>query len=583
MRRRVALARIAFERGALLGLVVLVAYLWLAPAHVVAGDNAEFATLGALGGRAHPSGYPLYVLWLRAWSWLPLSAAHAANLVTAVLAAAHVVVLHAACRAWGARASAATIACAIFAAAPIVLRAHTEADVFALNSLAAAAVLLLAAPEGPLRGRRRALALGLVGGLGLANNLTVGLLAPIGLWGVVRGAREAKTWAGPLAGAALAFAIGLLPYAYLLVAPDATSWGTMTGAGDLLDMVLRKDYGYTSHLPGVDAIGTGESLVAHAILIGRTWLWVPALAGLGVFGLRIARGGERLAWGALAACWLVTGPLFATRIGLPTNGFGLYMGGRMQILSAVVLAIPIAGAFEELAARTRDIAARTASIAAVVGFAALTVVSLPALSRQHSRAVEAGVTNMLGSLPPNAVVIGNSDDLYFGTTYAQLVLGLRPDVVEISWDLVKLPWYRARLAARGVAIDPYAPGDAQPSVIVARQILASGRPLFVDIRLGHILSAFTTYPHGTVFRVLPPGAKQLPLDAIVELNQRLYAGFDLDDPQPDLDDGYPAGVHGRYAQTWAILSRALRDAGRKDDAKAAADLARELGPRLPEN
>jgi hypothetical protein len=59
------------ERGGLVGLGALVVYVAFASPHVVDGDNAEFATLGALGGGAHPSGYPLYVLWLRAWSWLP--------------------------------------------------------------------------------------------------------------------------------------------------------------------------------------------------------------------------------------------------------------------------------------------------------------------------------------------------------------------------------------------------------------------------------------------------------------------------------------------------------------------------------
>src|SRR5580692_6583945 len=96
--------RAASERGFVLGAVVLAAYAWLAPAYIVDGDNAEFCTLGAVGGVPHPSGYPLYVLWLRATSWLPAgSAAHRAALATAVLGAAAVVVLHAACRAWGAR------------------------------------------------------------------------------------------------------------------------------------------------------------------------------------------------------------------------------------------------------------------------------------------------------------------------------------------------------------------------------------------------------------------------------------------------------------------------------------------------
>src|ERR1041384_8031069 len=84
----------------IVGLCALVVYAALASPYVVAADNAEFAALGALGGGAHPSGYPLYVLWLRAWSWLPgATAAHTAALATAILGGLSIAVLHAACRA----------------------------------------------------------------------------------------------------------------------------------------------------------------------------------------------------------------------------------------------------------------------------------------------------------------------------------------------------------------------------------------------------------------------------------------------------------------------------------------------------
>jgi Protein of unknown function (DUF2723) len=138
------------------GLGALIVYVALASPYIVDGDSAEFATLGALGGRAHPSGYPLYVLWLRAWSWLPgATPAHTAALATAILGALTLGVLHAACRAWGARPLPATISVAIFGAAPIALRYHSEAEVFAMNGLIAALVVWLAAANG--RERPRAL------------------------------------------------------------------------------------------------------------------------------------------------------------------------------------------------------------------------------------------------------------------------------------------------------------------------------------------------------------------------------------------------------------------------------------------
>ena len=75
------------SRG-LLSLVILAIYLWLAPSFISDGDNAEFSTLSVTGGVAHPPGYPLYVLYLRAMSWLPgSSGAHTAALATAILGA----------------------------------------------------------------------------------------------------------------------------------------------------------------------------------------------------------------------------------------------------------------------------------------------------------------------------------------------------------------------------------------------------------------------------------------------------------------------------------------------------------------
>jgi hypothetical protein len=225
------LTHILLRRGGLLGIATLALFVWLAPSHVVDGDNSEFSTLSVTGGTAHPSGYPLFVLWLRAMSWLPgASPAHTAAIATAILAAVSILILHAACRAWGARPLAATIACAVFAGGPIVLRTYTEAEVFALNGVVVATVLWLAAEQGPLRGARRAIALGLIAGLGLSNHMTCALLAPVGLLGVVRGVREAsrasRSGVAVIGATVLAVLAGLTPYAYLLAAPDTPlSWG----------------------------------------------------------------------------------------------------------------------------------------------------------------------------------------------------------------------------------------------------------------------------------------------------------------------------------------------------------------------
>ena len=352
----------SIDRGLALGAVVLALYLPLAPATFVTGDNAEFATLGALGGAAHPSGYPAYVLWLRLWSWLPGSPAYSAALATALLGAAAVTVMYNACRAWGAGAIAATIAAAIAATGPIVLRVHTAAEVFAMNDLAVAAVLWLAARNGPLAGTRR---------LALRCARVSGGPRPRESHDVCadraggrardrarrsRGAAQAAGGGGDVAIAGIA--IGLAPYAYLIAPPtSAASWGR-------IDTLRRRDgdgaasrVRRSGRVPGDRRSGAGLDEPRCSLLetLGRTWLWVPAIAGA-----RGARGADRgaaehrrrVARGAgsmLLASFVLAGPVLVARFNVEPVGVGRYLVMRFHVLPALLLAIPIA-AFDQLAA-----------------------------------------------------------------------------------------------------------------------------------------------------------------------------------------------------------------------------------------
>lgn len=561
----------AIERGSLSGLCGLVAYIALASPYIVDGDNAELATLGALGGRAHPSGYPLYVLWLRAWSWLPGSAAYRAALATAVLGALTLVALHAACRAWGARPLAATISVAVFGAAPVVLRYHCQAEVFALDNLVVALVLWLAAARGPVRGAWRGAALGLVAGLGLANHLTCALVAPIGVYGVVRAARESRpaTWAIAVAGLAL----GLSPYAYLAVADGPASWGQVSSAADLIAIVLRRDYGGATAfaLDGRDVAWT-TSVAACLATIARTWLWGFAVAGAASLAVRIWRpaGESRRAWALLAASFVLAGPVLASRFNIDPHGLGLYVCERFHILPALLLAVPVAAALDRACARVSRPA--VASAFAAAGFAVLVLAGRARLAPVQSPAMELGVRNLLRSLPPGAIAVVTADDQCFGGRYLQLACGERPDVALVCSGLVLTRWYRAAWQARGLALPPATGahlGDA---------LLRTGRPVFVDSDLRGVLAAFPSYPFGVVRRVLPDGAAPPPASEVALINRDLYRAFDLDYPRPGIDDGYAALAHHRYAASWAAIARLLDAAGDRSAALDAFQLTRVYQP-----
>ena len=565
-------------------MVALAAYVWIAPTWIVDGDNAEFATLGAAGGVAHPTGYPAYLIWLRVTSWLPgATPAHTAAIATAMLAAIQLIVLHAACRAWGARPIAATFAVAIYATAPVVMRYSSEAEVFAGNQLVVAAILWLAARAGPLRGGPRVALLGLVAGLGIAGHVTCVLVAPVGILGAVRGLREARRAAPAAAAGVAALAAGLAPYAYLLITADnAISWTRLDGAGALVDHVLRRAYGG----PGAFSAHGGElhvaaNLAAFAATLGRAWWWLPAIAGLAVLGHRSVRatGGEpRIGWQMLALAFVVAGPLLAARFDLAPTGLNLYAVRRFHLMATLLLAVPVAAAFDLAVARHQArLRAGVAAVIAVLGFATGAIVALPELLRVRTPAVEHAMRGMLRGLPRDAVVFASGDITFFATGYLQVARGERPDVTVAVWHLVGDRAYRERLARRGIVIDTTE--RATPSVAIAERILATGRPLLVDRSLGNVLTTLPSYPYGTLFRVLARGQPRPSLDELAAINRDWFAALDLDYPRPGLDDEYPTIIHDGYAATWRIIAQGFASAGRRDDAENAATVMRELGPR----
>ena len=583
------IARFAFERGGLLVLTALVVYAIAAPTHIVDSDNAEFTTLGAIGGGAHPSGYPLYLLWLRATAWIPGSSpAHTAALATVILSVAQLWLLLAAARAWGATALAAAAAVAIYAAGPFVFRMAIQAEVFALNGLVGAAVLWLAAERGPVRGRTRALLLGLVAGLGMSNHLTCTLLAPLGVWGVSRAWREDAGSKLVVAAAAIGGCVlGLLPYAYLFVTDEnLLSWPAPHDAGELVTIFLRREYGATSiGVAGSANLDAIASLGSYAAFVGRSLVWLPPVIALAAIGARVARpanGGGRVGWIALAASWLLAGPVLTWVADAPAEGFGLFVVRRYQLLSLVLLVVPLAVGLDLIAARARGdrvVPARRAwhgGVVASVVFVLLAIASVGRVRAVQSPAAELSVRNMLGSLPVGAVVLGEGDELHTGTRYLQLVLGIRTDVTYLHLRGLPTSWYRERFREYGIPIETLKGPDA--ILDLARAILRTGRPVFVVSRKLPLLRVLPSYPHGFLLRVLPEGASPPTLDEVVELDRAIYAAFDLGYPMPGPDDELAMATHQRYASTWLLLARALRGAGRVQDAEAAEDIARQLWP-----
>jgi hypothetical protein len=576
-----------WRRGGAIALAVLVLYVWQAPGHVVDGDNAEFTTIGATGGVPHPSGYPLYALWLRLWSVLPLGgAAHTAAIATAVLGAAGALTLHAAARAWGARSLAAGVAVALVALSPTVWRTYTEAEVFALAGLVAATVLWLAAPAGPARGVRRAGLLALVAGLGLANHVTCVLLAPVGLYGIWLGWRETDTrrWRVLVLSPAL-LVLGLTPYLYLMVAPfTAISWREIHSLGDLLHHFLRLDYGEV----GTFATMAHPAPMATRLLtlgdtLGRGVVWAPLLLAVVAFAVRLRDRATRWAWTWLLLSFALAGPILASRFALEHDPIGLYVVRRFHLLPLTILAIPIAVGLELALRRLRAAtpgAPERAAPAVLVPLLAMVLaasLSLRSVAAAHSPALERSMTNIMKSLPPGAVLVGRSDALVFVGAYAQEVLGVRRDLALVPWSRMKMPGQSQRYRA---ALGFDVPDGPEPLPMrIVRAALAHERPVFVEYSESAVLANFRYTPFGMVARV-PPQAERLPGAAeAVALNRAIYEAYDLAYQPPSIDDDIPMMIHKQYQAVWLTIRDQLAANGQHELAGEAHALAEAVAPR----
>ena len=580
-------------------------YTLTASRFVLGGDNGELVAIGTAGGVPHPSGYPLYVLLLRAFSWLPAtSPAHRTALVTAVIAAASVAALAWAARAWGAGVVSAAIAAALYAVSPLAWSLGTHAEVFALNVLLAMILVGVSSPAlGPPRGSEtlRAGLLGLVAGLGLSNHHSIVLLAPLGLFALVRaiaragpsGKERARAFALSITGLLL----GLLPYVYLVAVARSTPEGDgcMWGApGDLQRLVahfLRRDYG-TFSLSTADA--APEPLPHLAVFGKRLFVDLLGAGAVILFGASTAlrareksktplRAHADLA--TLVASFLLAGPIFVTRFNLPARGVWLLVTGRFHLLplalAAVLLALALHSIAQTFAADRRSLILAAGALFVVVRGG----LSAPEILAEHRPTLDHWTKNALRAAPPNAVILVTSDEQGSAFMVARCALRERPDVVVVAPRLLFTAWHPRQVSARlgfpivrGVTV----PGSAEP-VLSARelmeQLVTSGRPvLLTDWFTKGQEKSFPSYPVGPLLRIVKTRGEVPAPAELLETNERLFASFEID-PEPPPRASWAAPRSTDYARTWLTLAAMLEAKGDVEHAQQCRLRSVEYMPR----
>lgn len=571
---------------ALVVLAAAVVYVATSARTILGGDNGELCAVASAGGVAHPPGYPLYVLWLRALAWLPAtSPAHAAAIATAILGVFAIRAMQVAARAWGASPLSSAFVSAIYAFSPLAWELSTSAETFTLNVLVAMLIVAASAPEIVARApERTAIALPLLAGLGLSNHHSIVLLAPIGLFSWICAIARSTRRSRAIALGAIAFAIGLAPYATLVIsarhatASTAPTWGDTRTLAGLWDHFLRKEYGTTElGIGGHREPALQIVVLARSLAVGLLGLpIVAALVGLFALAKRRSLRGQ-LPLMALLATWVVAGPLFVARFNTPPSGLGFLIIERFHLLPAAIACVLTALAID------RVVGARPIPRVVAIALPSLAGVASASLAAEdvrehHDPGVERYAHDALAIAPPNAILVGSGDHRFGAFQYARHALRERTDVVFVNAHLLLTRWYPDEASALlGFPIvRSHAGPTGRPTVDVPAliaQLVATGRPVFLtDSFTGGNETALPTYPIGPLMRVVASPEEVPALDALFALNVAADAQMAPADRPREAWVGWDGILAQDYARPWLALERTLRGAG--DVARADASLRR---------
>jgi 4-amino-4-deoxy-L-arabinose transferase-like glycosyltransferase len=552
------------ERAALIaaGCAALLAFLVYAltvEPSVPTGDSGELISAAYVFGVAHPPGYPLYMLLGYLVSHLPggspalwmnqLSAFLDALAVGVVFLTIHrLVSLRAgtASRRWTPFVAAA-VGALLLAFSSLFWAYSVVAEVFALNNLFAAALLLIGIEwcRQPQRTRLLWLFM-LVLGLALCNQQTILLLVP---------AFVVLAWQGwvllPRAGGRLrislrdlgiavgAFVVGLLPYLYLPAAASGNpvmDWGNPTSAGRFFTQVTRGNYGSTSLVAGGKPGSIWENLKLLSTSLAHGFVYAGVI--LAVAGLWWAWRNRRAEGIALFVAFLFAGPIFQayTNTSYPDD---LTKGvvARFYILPSIPLAILSGlGAWWVLGLAERVSLSRRALVTGLAA-AALLVVPVASAAAHYSSEDQSGnrvasnyATDILGQLPPNALLLMRGDENYTSLSYAQFVEHQRPDVVALDTELLKLPEYVQQIHREHPDIlIPFASYDGGVHTSLNTLISANlpNRPVFsigsqTEKAFG---KPFAQQTFGLMIQMLPKGAGSSNKYAAIQADPTRFANL----------------------------------------------------------
>jgi len=538
-------------------------------------DAPELATASWVLGVAHPTGYPLFCLLEKLWSFLlPLgNCAFRAALFSAVCASIAVWLVYELCRRASRLRAPAVFAGAVLAVSPAFWRQATQSTVYSLNVML---TTLLALTGLKLMGAARRLKpgksgeqeqmprlLSLVGlfsfltGLGLGNHVTLGIV-PLAL--ALSHPRESLRLIrqrGVTAVIVVFLLLGLAVYIYLPIRASTTppiNWDNPSTWERFWGHISQRDYRFKqvarTWQETVSVTGKFLGSVYHQLgLVGT---------GLGILGIV----GSLLLSPRLAALLLllVGGNLLVILL----YGQGTYLEPAYCLQSYLALAVfagqgaafLIGWARRRLSGRPRALGLAAGAVS--IGLAALVAVLAAANFHicDYSRNLFAywhGL-NLLKTMPRDSTFFGETDTALFPLYYLKFVEGRRPDVrlYDRRWRVVQY----------------FEQNDPQSNYNREMRIIEEARgPVFY--------AEYPTVPAINIklFGILLEAFIQRPLTGSANF-RLLYANF-IEDPAGDIFiDKWTRETRAKYFLLWGHQAQLQHEAKR---ARRLFAKARSLG------
>lgn len=437
-------------------------------------DGGDLLASAYTLGVPHPSGYPTFMLLLKAFGTLvPVGDfAFRGNLLSALLAAATAGFLY-----WFVyrisskldtelplmvRAVVASFAAFTFATAPLFWSQAVITEVYTLNTFFVGALCVQASYlTDRNRDRVRLMVItGLTLGMGLGNHLTLLAVAvPLGFWVIVRGSISRSSGVNFIIG----LLVGLSVYIYLPIRAAANppvNWGDAASLSGLFWVVSGQAYQDLVFGSPIDSLG--QKLISWLELVFEQ---------LNPLGLFLAFGGASALWKSerwlLGATAISAASLLAYSIFYNTFDSQVLTIPAFFIISAYsglglfsILASVSKWAVENINSDSPDSLKRNLPVVVLilVAFVAVPTIAIylnyGSQDRSEDRRASAYAERVLDTVSPGAIVLSDTEDRTFALWYYGFVEQNEKEIIPVSSRLLQFDWYWQSLNERHPAIFP---------------------------------------------------------------------------------------------------------------------------------